>query len=339
MMSADQVRAFLDRAEQHSLHVMLHGGEPLLAGRERIGQILDVLRQDARVTGVSMQTNGLLLNSQWLNIFDDKYPDIEIGISLDGPAGGNAYRLDYRGRPIFDRVLRTLDLLDAKNRDYGLIAVVTPSLLPYPTETIQLVESRTHARSLKVSPCIEVGVKSKKHRGPTGLMIQELNGNTTYKPGWSTTPSQFVDFLDNLIEAWLESGAYRKFLLEPFVSIFRAIRRLPTGFTHWDNRKDPYIMTLYPDGRIGSCDELNMPDALLGHLDDSLTLDQLLTSIPETSVGRRMTELLDLCSGCAIATTCRGGSFPDRLRLTTLSEHRTYCESRSRLIKIVEQKI
>ncbi len=83
------------------LSVELHGGEPLTAGPERITEILDALAAQPNVIRVSLQTNGLQLDDAWLDLFERHCPELEIGISLDGDALGNSWRVGYDGRPTY----------------------------------------------------------------------------------------------------------------------------------------------------------------------------------------------------------------------------------------------
>ncbi|MGL5824516.1 MAG: radical SAM protein, partial [Nocardioides sp.] len=53
------------------LAIELHGGEPLTAGRDSVEAILRELAAQPNVVRVSMQTNGVQLDEQWLDLFDD----------------------------------------------------------------------------------------------------------------------------------------------------------------------------------------------------------------------------------------------------------------------------
>src|SRR5699024_6144525 len=81
------------------------------------------------VVRVSMQTNGVLPNEPWLDLFDEVYPGRQIGISLDGDAQGNAWRVGYDGEPVYPRVASALRLLADRGRTVGVIAAVTPVVL------------------------------------------------------------------------------------------------------------------------------------------------------------------------------------------------------------------
>ncbi|MEV3952336.1 hypothetical protein AB0K57_32670 [Streptomyces halstedii] len=47
-----------------------------------------------------MQTNGVLLDAKWLDLFDAECPGLQIGISLDGDAKGNTWQVGYDGKPV-----------------------------------------------------------------------------------------------------------------------------------------------------------------------------------------------------------------------------------------------
>ncbi len=86
------------------LSIELHGGEPLLLGKEKIRAILVELRKYSGPVKVSMQTNGILLDESWIDFFEQEWPDIEIGISLDGDPSANSYRVDYQNNPTYLKV-------------------------------------------------------------------------------------------------------------------------------------------------------------------------------------------------------------------------------------------
>ena len=77
-----------EHCEKHGLAsftIELHGGEPLLVGKRRMQQLIDLLRQRCRTRlRFEMQTNGLLLDREWVDLLARN--EVGFGISLDGPA-------------------------------------------------------------------------------------------------------------------------------------------------------------------------------------------------------------------------------------------------------------
>ena len=106
-------------AEHAAIHrlpetqVILHGGEPLLLGRDRMRQVLDVLKE--QITPVSrldlrVQTNGVQLDERWCCLFRDY--GVKVGISLDGDRAANdRHRRFSNGRSSHPQVRRALSML------------------------------------------------------------------------------------------------------------------------------------------------------------------------------------------------------------------------------------
>lgn len=160
-------------------------------------------------------------------------------------------------------------------------------------------------------------------------------------PGWGTTPTEYTHFLQDAWDAWRQAGAFRQFMLEPHYTVLRVLAGRAVGFSHFSDRKEPYIITLYPDGRLGSSDELTMPMALLGHIDQLRVegdLDRLLTLETNQSLRANLRELLSSCDPCPYASTCHGGSLADRMRYSAAGLGEAYCVGRGQLIDFVEQE-
>ncbi|MEU2284825.1 FxsB family cyclophane-forming radical SAM/SPASM peptide maturase [Streptomyces sp. NPDC013178] len=106
-----------EHAKDHqlaSVQVILHGGEPLLAGPARLRSLCEELV--TAVHGVCaldlrIHTNGVQLSERYLDLFAEF--GVRVGISLDGDRAANdRYRLFADGRSSHDKVLRAIALLD-----------------------------------------------------------------------------------------------------------------------------------------------------------------------------------------------------------------------------------
>ena len=105
-----------EHAKTHHLdevRVVLHGGEPLLAGPGRLRQISRALR-DA-LSGVCdldlrIHTNGVLLDEAFCRVFADE--GVMVGVSVDGYAEAHDRHRRYAdGRGSYQQVVRAVDLL------------------------------------------------------------------------------------------------------------------------------------------------------------------------------------------------------------------------------------
>lgn len=115
------IDALADRMAEHAaghrlaqVRLMLHGGEPLLAGSRAITRLTEAVRSALAGTGtaveVVMQTNGTLLDRERLDLLSRL--GVRVGVSLDGDAAGHDSRRRYAsGRGSHADVTRGLGLL------------------------------------------------------------------------------------------------------------------------------------------------------------------------------------------------------------------------------------
>ena len=105
-----------EHAEAHQLttvHVVLHGGEPLLLRRDRLRGILNALRSSIDPVAsldLRIHTNGVLLDKGLCALFAEY--DVQVGVSLDGDRAANdLHRLFSDGRSSYPQVRQALSLL------------------------------------------------------------------------------------------------------------------------------------------------------------------------------------------------------------------------------------
>jgi uncharacterized protein len=122
----DAMGSFLNDAAEKTgateVIVIFHGGEPLILKKRKFDQVCTNLR--ALITAPEklrfcIQTNGMLVDEEWIELFDKH--QIAVGVSIDGPKEENdRYRIDHQGRGTYDRVAKGIHLL-REARDEGLI--------------------------------------------------------------------------------------------------------------------------------------------------------------------------------------------------------------------------
>lgn len=334
VLSARALRTFLRHLGPRPLKVGLHGGEPLLVGRPHMAALLAELRHHPAPVELSLQTNAVRLDEAWLAFFAQQWPSLSIGISLDGDEAANAHRVDYRGRSTHGRVVAALRRCAEAGREVGIISVVTRPLLGRAASTIDFFEQFPAVRALNLIPCLDYDVTSKHYRGVSGEAIRSLNPTNAGHPGWATTPDEYADFLIEAYSAWRDSGAWRHFTIEPFSSIIRVLVNKEPGICHFSKKKCAFILTLYPDGRVGSCDEFSMPTAQLGRLADGWTWqgEQHLGLTINPDLHARLERLLRICDGCDYLATCGGGCLASRMRYEGTPYEQAYCDYRMKIV-------
>ncbi|MBB0232442.1 FxsB family radical SAM/SPASM domain protein [Streptomyces calidiresistens] len=127
---AHRLTRYTARHRPPSVTVVLHGGEPLLAGVPAVSRLIGLLAAPARHTDLRLvvQTNGLLLDEAWLELF--RAHDVRVGVSLDGDREANdRHRRHADGRSSHDAVVRALRLLRAPRYRHlyaGVLCTVDP---------------------------------------------------------------------------------------------------------------------------------------------------------------------------------------------------------------------
>jgi uncharacterized protein len=117
----------LVRASPDGLHFYWHGGEPLLAGLSFYEKALMVqertAQQNCKIKN-SIQTNGTLLNQEYIDFFKDH--DFGIGISLDGPEEiHDKQRFFPSGNGSFSSVMKAVELLKKNDIKVSCLSVIT----------------------------------------------------------------------------------------------------------------------------------------------------------------------------------------------------------------------
>jgi uncharacterized protein len=106
-------------AQAERFSVVWHGGEPMAAGRERLGQLM------APFVGVEhhVQTNATLVDDAWCEFFVEH--DVRIGLSIDGPRHMTAQRVNRGGAPAYDRILEGVAALRRHDLPFAVLCVVS----------------------------------------------------------------------------------------------------------------------------------------------------------------------------------------------------------------------
>jgi uncharacterized protein len=128
----ERICSYGRRHETDDIVVALHGGEPLLAGRDWIAWFLEEAGRRSRASGVplmlALQTNGTLLDAEWAQLLARH--DVLLGVSCDGtPELHDETRRDFLGRGSYAQVRRAIELLvRLEYPRWGVLCVANPSV-------------------------------------------------------------------------------------------------------------------------------------------------------------------------------------------------------------------
>jgi uncharacterized protein len=147
VMAQTTVRALFEKLSQSGwlgdeLTVIWHAGEPLVVPPDFYRAAFATIRELCPTLRVnhSIQTNGMLINEQWCELF--KEWEVRIGVSIDGPRRFNdANRISRKGRSTFDQAVAGLRLLRKNGVPFHVISVLSSGSLQAPGELLEFFRS------------------------------------------------------------------------------------------------------------------------------------------------------------------------------------------------------
>jgi len=304
-----------------SVTLILHGGEPLLAGRDLISQLVTATRRQAgpaTTVNAVVQTNGVGLSDAYLGLFDEL--DVKIGVSVDGDAAGhNRHRRFASGRGSYAAVAAALGRLQRFPRLYsGLLCTV--DLRNDPLQTYQALADFA-------PPKIDFLL-------PHGTWAVPPPGRD---PDPARTP--YADWLIEVFEDWYPKPQTR-------IRLFEEIMQLLLG-----GASDSEIVGLAParmvvietDGSVEQEDTLKIafagaPATGLHLKSDSLDAALVLPQIVARQIGVRA--LSAQCRACPVHTVCGGGLYSHRYREGAgFANPSVYCPDLMALISHIRDRV
>jgi uncharacterized protein len=318
--TAEQTAARIgEHARDHGiadLTLILHGGEPLLAGQELIWHLATATRKrsgpDVRVS-VHIQTNAVGLTESYLRLFAEL--GIRIGVSLDGAADAhNRHRRFASGRGSHTAVMAGLArLLQDEFRQLfsGLLCTIDPR-----SDPVETYEALLAFHPPRVDFLL-----------PHGTWDAPPPGRT---PDPADTP--YADWLIRVFERWYTSP-------ETDVRLFSEIMRLLLGGISSGEAvglAPARMVVVETDGWIEQTD--NMKAAYHGAATTGLHVSRdpfdaalLLPGVAAQQIGAR--GLAATCRACPVHRVCGGGIYTHRYRSGSgFANPSVYCPDLIRLI-------
>ncbi|MFC6082730.1 FxsB family cyclophane-forming radical SAM/SPASM peptide maturase [Sphaerisporangium aureirubrum] len=312
-----------DHAREHRLevvHVIMHGGEPLLAGPSRLKRFaeeLELALDGVSVLDLRIHTNGVLLSEEFCEVFDAA--NVKVGISLDGDRVANdRHRLYANGRSSYDHVLKAINLLRERYPQLYAGVLCTVDILNDPVAV--------YTALLALEP----------------PRIDFLLPHATWDrppPHWVAGGTAYADWLIKIYDQWVSDG--RPIAIRLFDSI--ASVAMGTGSkTESLGLKPSDLVVIEADGTYEQADSLKIaydgaPAMGMNVFDQSLN-----EAARYPGVGGRLGDASMLareCQECPLVTSCGGGLYAHRYRTgTDFANPSVYCSDLFKLIPHVEQE-
>ena len=136
------VRDYIQSQDTPELNFAWQGGEPTLLGVDFFQKVVDLQSRYANGKKIhnALQTNGTLLDDRWCAFL--KQHEFLVGISIDGPRDlHDAYRVDKKQQPTFDRVFRGIKLLHTHKVEFNTLTVVNRKNSQRPLDVYRFLKS------------------------------------------------------------------------------------------------------------------------------------------------------------------------------------------------------
>lgn len=303
------VDQILSKSQEMPLFVELHGGEPLTVGKERLVEIFQIIRKYKNVKHVSIETNGLLLSEDMYQFLSEQYPTLKYSLSLDGDFESNRYRVRRSGENTFSSLQNTLDMLCKVNQKVGIMCAIQEASLGREQNIIDSIAEKPCVTTIKFIPCFDYDQSNKMY----------------------ISPEQYCDFLISAFEYW-QTKAYKNVMIEPFVSIIRAIVQKKNSFCVYNNRKCVSVFTIYPNGQICLCDEMDWKYSDLGNINQYEDLSQIYQTPNYKAIIQDLNDIYSSCSYCHYRNNCRGGCLWAREKFQNIDRDKAYCQMQKKII-------
>ncbi len=323
--AAARLREHCWKHNQHEVHVILHGGEPLLAGVERIRRLMAIVKGELNGSGINCrigcQSNGLLFNEEIGDLFLEF--GATIGISIDGPPEINdRYRVDHAGKPTTAELEKRLELLRSPRYRplfHGLLCVFDPQ-----TDPIRVTDY----------------LLSFEAPGFDYLLPHHSWVNLPPGKRHDLEATPYGDWLIRAFDHWFAAKTSSR--IRFFDAIIRRLCGAHSGLESLGTSAVDLIV-VETNGELEAVDSLKSTFDGATHLGYNVFDHDFDTVAADRRVQSRQLHFQGLCrrcQECSLAEVCGGGYVPHRYSGgTSFDNPSVYCADLMKLIRHIRQRL
>jgi len=321
------VNRLLEQSEKQKegFAIVLHGGEPLLLGYERLSLLLTKIRSrlSPECYPISLQTNGVLLDSNLLDLFSET--KVSVSVSLDGGQSTNDIsRVDHLGKSTYEKTIAGIKLLKS-HRDSNFLFAGTLSVIQISSSPQKTYESLKELNPPSMDFLLQDGNHDK-------LPVGKKDFNST----------EYGEWLSGLLDVYLSDP---KPIEIPYLDDL--IKLCLGGVSNKEGRgSDVFgILIIETNGEIRKNDTLRTAfDGADFFQHRNNILETPISDILRTSEFHRSSQLQfpteQSCKKCSLLEIC-GGGMP-LYRWSSKNEYDNpsiYCKDHELLIKNIFKKL
>lgn len=320
--AAQRIAGHAAAHELSSVQVVLHGGEPLLAGVPHLRAIIEELRAALKNVchlDLRIHTNGIRLNENFCDLF--AVYDVKVGISLDGDQSANDRHRRYaNGKSSYDSVIRAIQLLQTdlyRHLYAGLLCTIDIA-----NDPIAVYESL-----LSLEP----------------PRIDFLLPHATWEHPPVRTPgqnAQYADWLAAIFDRWLAGG--RPTGVRTFESILSTLHG-GASLTEALGLAPASLVVIETDGSYEQVDSLKTafdgaPATGLNVFTDAVDVASEHVGIIARQQG--LAGLSQACQACPVVSSCGGGLYAHRYDTgSSFDNPSVYCRDLFNLVTHIKSRL
>jgi uncharacterized protein len=313
--TASRIAEHVKTHEMSRVEVVLHGGEPLLAGVAGLRAIL--LELEGALDGlcrldVKVHTNGVLLTEEFCDLFAEH--GVGVGISLDGDRAANDRHRRYRdGRSSYDAAVRAIRLLASGRYRHlysGLLCTIDTA-----NDPVRVYESLLEFRPPRVDLLLPHATWDAPPRRTAG------------------TGTEYGDWLIAIFDRWQADGYPVR--IRTFDSIIATLVGGDSG-TEAFGLAPVSMVVIETDGSYEQADSLKVAyDGAPATGLDVFThsLDSVLEHPGIVARQHGIADLSAACQRCPVVGSCGGGMYAHRYKSgSDFDNPSVYCADLLKLI-------
>lgn len=292
VMSAATVNSLINCVFEHfknenvTITFAFQGGEPTCAGLEyfiNFVECVNKIKKEQDVIHYSLQTNGTLLNEEWMKfLVDNKFL---VGISLDGyQKNHNKLRKDSQNRDTYELIINNINLLQKYGIAYNILSVLTSELSRHPRELYDFYK-KNRFQYLQIIPCLP-------------------RLNNIYDE-YALKPKEFALFYKKFFDLWYEDYIHGYSMnitfFDNIIPLFAGIPSQQCGYLGYCSPQ----FVVEADGSVYPCDFYVLDQYKIGNINSdsiaSLSKSSILNNFIEEP-HRKCKE----CEACRYINICHG---------------------------------
>jgi uncharacterized protein len=305
------IRSIAQETVAKEVHIIFHGGEPLLAPFPVWRVMLDEIRTQLASYRVSMniQSNLWQLTDDFIELFLTH--KVSIGTSLDGPKE----LCDLtRGEGYFERTIASVRKANAAGCQVSAIATVVPQTLPHTQEI----------------------AKYFRDNGMPLVLHGAIAGIDRRDSPYALTAAAYASMVTGLFPWYAKN---RKHIRINTLTYF--VKGIVNGQPGVCTLRDCFgmFLSIAPDGEITSCQRLaGQKEFSLGNIFDRPTLAALYESPAAKAQRDREKRVGEKCAGCDIYPVCKGGCYYNA-QVSGDGDIDPLCEAYKEIYSFVQEKL